>query len=158
MPKEQRTYHGFVKAREIEHDADLYKVYQQAAGEIRERGGKAVRVRMDFELKAAVQRQKNAANDLPEDQQAERLSSFAEQHSLAIRGTTIRVPDVQIEYETREGELQRANLELVSENYRGEGIRSKADSGFRIYARGNDVTRVRRALEDTRTVERIVSL
>jgi hypothetical protein len=158
IPKEQKTYHGFVKPREFNHDADLYAVYQQAAGEIRDRGGVPGRVRLDFEMKAAVQREREAIKNLSEQEQGEHLKNFAEENGLTVRGETIHVPDVQLEYVTCEGELDRANLELVSENYRSDAIRGKAESGFRLYARGNDATRVRRALEDTRTVKRILSV
>jgi DNA-binding PadR family transcriptional regulator len=158
LPKDQAIYHGYVKTREINHDADLYKVYQQAAEEIRKQGGKPVKVRLDFELKAAVQREKNAVKGLSEEERAKRLETFAKEHTLTISGTTIHVPDVQLEYETRDGEMERTNLELISENYRTEGIRSKAEFGFTIYARSGDTTRVRRALEDTHTVEQILSI
>src|SRR5258708_27636601 len=33
LPEEQRLYQGFVKPKELDHDADLYKVYQKAAEE-----------------------------------------------------------------------------------------------------------------------------
>jgi len=158
LRKDQAIYHGYVKAREINHDADLYKVYQKAAAEIRRQGSRPVRVRLDFELKAAIQRERNVLRNRPEKEQKDHLEAFAKEHGLTIKGTVIRVPDVQVEYETREGELERTNLELVSENYRTAGIRSKAESGFTIYARSGDTTRVRRALQDTRTVERILSL
>ena len=158
LPKDQRIYHGFVKAREINHDADLYKIYQEAVGEVRDKGGKPLKVRLDFELKAAVQREKQAIESLPDAEKRERLASFAREQGVAISGTTIHVPDIQMEYETRDDELERANLELVSENYRSEGIRDKAASGFTIYARGGDAARVRRALQDTHAVERILSI
>jgi hypothetical protein len=158
LPKDQALYRGFVKPREIEHDADLYKVYQQAVEKIRNEGGKPLKVRLDFEMKGAVQREKNAIKRLPEEDQRKRLEAFARERTLAISGTRIHVPDVQLEYETRDGELQRANLELVSENYRNEGIRGKAESGFAIYGRGQDTARIRRALQDTHTVERILSI
>ena len=158
LRKDQKVYNGYVKAREINHDADLYKVYQEAAEEIRKRGGKPVRVRLDFELKAAIQQERNALKDRTESERRQRLEEFAKEQGLTISETVIRVPDVQVEYETREGELERTNLELISENYRTEGIRGKAESGFTIYARGGDATRVRRALHDTHTVERILSI
>jgi DNA-binding PadR family transcriptional regulator len=158
LPKEQATYHSYVKAREINHDADLYKVYQEAAEEIRKQGGKPVRVRLDFEMKAAVQRERNTAKALPEKERAKRLETFAKEQGLTIRETVVHVPDVQVEYETRDGELERTNLELISENYRTEGIRSKAESGFTMYARSGDTTRVGRALQDTHTIERILSI
>jgi hypothetical protein len=34
LAKEQRIYHGIVKPRELDHDADLYKVYQKAVEKI----------------------------------------------------------------------------------------------------------------------------
>jgi len=50
----------------------------------------------------------------------------AEEHGLTIDETTIHLPDIQVEYETREGGVERQNLELLSRNYREEGIRGKA--------------------------------
>ncbi len=158
LPREQQLYHGFVKPREIHHDADLYKVYQEAASEIEEAGGRLLKIRLDFELKAAVQREKDALKRVPPEERLKRLQSFASAQGLSIQGSRVTVPDIQVEYETRDHELARANLELVSENYRGEAIRGKAESGFSLYARGNDVSRVRRALQDTHTVERILSI
>ena len=158
LRKDQAIYHGYVKPREINHDADLYKVYQEAVGNIRDRGGKPVRVRLDFELKAAVQREKNAARKLDDGARRLRLEAFAKEQGLTIQQDVIHVPDVQVEYETREGHLERTNLELISENYRSEGIRGKAEAGFTLYSRSGDAARIRRALPDTRTMERILSL
>ena len=66
VPRDQRLYHGFVKPREIDHDADLYKVYQKEAADIERQGGKPIKVRLDFELKGAVNRDREAAGKLPE--------------------------------------------------------------------------------------------
>jgi hypothetical protein len=158
LPVDQRMYHGFVKSREINHDADLYKVYQQAAQEVREKGGKPLKIRLDFELKAMVQREKLASKELSKDEQRERLERLAKEQGLTVSGATVHVPDIQMEYETREQQLERANLELISEHYRRDDIRGKAESGFTLYARGGDTARVRRALQDTHTVERILSI
>ena len=158
LPREQKIYHGFVKAREINHDADLYRVYQQAARKVRADGGRPLRVRLDFELKALVQREKQVVKSLPEAQQRARLAMLAERHGLVLSSTRLHVPDVQLEYETRDQELARENLELVSENYRNASIRGKAASGFTLYARGNDASRVRRALPDSHSVTRILSI
>src|SRR5205814_7615138 len=79
-PREgQKIYHGFVKPRELDHDADLYKVYQKAVERIQDQGGgKPVRVRLDFELKEAINREKQAARTLPEKERAMRLRAVAE--------------------------------------------------------------------------------
>ncbi|MGH9826675.1 MAG: hypothetical protein ACREDR_25895, partial [Blastocatellia bacterium] len=82
LPVGQRIYHGFVKPREIEHDADLYKVYQKAIEEIREKGGKPLRVRLDFELKESINRVKESARRLPKDEQVRRLKAVAEEQGL----------------------------------------------------------------------------
>ena len=154
----QRVYHGFVKPKEIDHDADLYKVYQKAVEEIQEKGGKPLTVRLDFELKEQVNRVKEAAGKLSEKERAMLLRTVAEENGLAIKGTTIHLPDIQLEYETRDGKIERENLELLSQNYREDGIRGKVAAGFKIYARNGEANRIRRALQDTGLVREVLSV
>jgi hypothetical protein len=84
------------------------------------------------------------------------LETVAEEDGLAVRGKKIHIPDLQVEYETAEREVRRENLELVSGNYREDGIRGKAASGFTIYARRGDTNRIRRALEDSGMVGEVL--
>jgi hypothetical protein len=158
LAKEQRIYHGIVKPRELDHDADLYKVYQKAVEKIQEKGGKPVRVRLDFEIKESINHEKEAAGRLPEEMRRRWLRAVAEEHGLTIDGTTIHLPDIQVEYETADGGIERENLELLSRNYREEGIRGKAAAGFKIYARSKDTNRIRRALRDTGLVREVLSV
>lgn len=158
LRENQRIYHGFVKPRELDHDADLYKVYQKAVEEIREKGGKPTRVRLDFELKESINRAKEGAGRISEEDRKRFLRAVAEEHGLMIDNETIHLPDIQLEYETRDGGVERENLELLSRNYREEGIRGKAAAGFKIYARTGDTNRVRRALHDTGMVREVLSL
>ncbi len=158
LPEEQRLYHGFVKPKELDHDADLYKVYQKAAEEIREKGGKPTRVRLDFELKESINRAKEAAGHMSEDERRRLLATVAQEQGLRLDDGTIHLPDIQVEYETREGGIERQNLELLSRNYREEGIRGKAAAGFKIYARSGDSNRIRRALHDTGMVREVLSV
>jgi DNA-binding PadR family transcriptional regulator len=158
IPEEQRLYHGFVKPKELDHDADLYKVYQKAAEEIREKGGKPTRVRLDFELKESINRAKEAAGHMSEDERRRLLATVAQEQGLTLDDGTIHLPDIQVEYETRDGSVERQNLELLSRNYREEGIRGKAAAGFKIYARSGDSNRIRRALHDTGMVREVLSV
>jgi hypothetical protein len=158
LSKEQRIYHGIVKPRELDHDADLYKVYQKAVQKIQEKGGKPLRVRLDSELKESINREKEAAGHLPEGMRRRWLQAVAEEHGLTMDGTTIHLPDIQVEYETAEGRVERENLELLSRNYREDGIRGKATAGFKIYARTQDANRIRRALNDTGLVREVLSV
>jgi len=155
---DQRLYHGFVKPREVDHDADLYKVYQKEVEEIQRQGGQITKVRLDFELKGAVNRDREAAGNLSAGQKQAWLRVVARQHGLSIKGGTIQLPDIQVEYKTAEGTLAHANIELVSENYRGDALRSKTGAGFRVYVRAGDANRVKRALQDTGAVEEILSI
>jgi hypothetical protein len=158
LPEDQRLYHGFVKPKELDHDADLYKVYQKAAQEIREKGGKPTHVRLDFELKESLNRVREAARRLPDEERRRLLRAAAEEHGLTINDTTIHLPDLQVEYETPDGTVERQNLELLSRNYREEGIRGKAAAGFKIYARTGDTSRIRRALRDTGVLREVLSV
>ncbi len=158
LREDQRTYHGFVKPKELDHDADLYKVYQKAAEEIREKGGKPMRVRLDFELKESINRAKEAAGHMSEDERRRLLATVAQEQGLTLDDGTIHLPDIQVEYETRDGDVERQNLELLSRNYREEGIRGKAAAGFKIYARTGDTNRIRRALHDTGMVREVLSV
>lgn len=51
LPEDQATYSGLVKPKEVDHDADLYRMYRKAAEEIERKGGKVLQVQLDYELK-----------------------------------------------------------------------------------------------------------
>ena len=55
VPEGQSTYHGFVKPKEANHDADLYRLYQKEAGKILDKSGRNLRVVLDYELKRQYQ-------------------------------------------------------------------------------------------------------
>jgi hypothetical protein len=158
LPEGQRIYHGFVKPKDLDHDADLYKVYQKAVTEIQEKGAKPLRVRLDFELMESINRVIQASGGLSHEERAIRLRAIAEENGLTLTGATIHLPDIQVEYETRDGNVERENLELISKNYGVDGIRSKAAAGFKMYARSGETNRVRRALRDTGLVQEVLSL
>lgn len=158
LPKEQRLYHGFVKPKELDHDADLYKVYQRAVEEIGARGGKPGQVRLDFELKESINRARESASRMPAAERNAFLQRAAEAQGLSVQGGRVHLPDMQLEYETLDGRLERENLELLSQNYREQGIRGKATAGFKIYARPSDSARIRRALQDTGIVHQVLAL
>jgi len=158
LPKEQRLYHGFVKPKELDHDADLYKVYQRAVEEIRSRGGRPKRIRLDFELKESINRARETASRLPAAERSQRVREAADGQGLKVHDGRVHLPDMQVEYETRDGRLERENLELLSQNYREQGIRGKAAAGFKIYARSTDTARIRRALQDTGMVREVLAV
>ena len=70
----------------------------------------------------------------------------------------IPLPDLPIEYETREGEMARADLELATEHYRGRNLAEKARAGFPIYAHAQDAAALRRVLDQRELTAEILSL
>ena len=156
VPKNRPIYHGFVKPKEARHDASLYRVYQKVARKIERDGGKNLRVALDFELKKNVYRE--LAN-LPDDKDhSERKSDIAQAHGLRIVNGRITVPDLQLEYETREGDMARVNIELATKHYRPRQMEAKARAGFSLCASSQDVDRLRRVLNDRELTVEILSI
>ena len=56
IPDERAIYSGVVKLKEAEHDSDLYRLYQKVADEIESKGGKILRVQLDYDLKEQLYR------------------------------------------------------------------------------------------------------
>ena len=135
FPKDKSTYYGFVKPKETHHDADLYRLYQKEANRIPDQGGKNLRVILDFELK------KNLYRDFATFG-AESRQEIAARHGLQVVGEKIPVPDLRIEYETREGEMARVDLELATEHYRPSQFAEKVRAGFSLYAPRSEADRL----------------
>jgi DNA-binding MarR family transcriptional regulator len=131
----QAVYAGFVKPREIHHDASLYRMYQIEAARIEQEGGRVRRVVLDYELKKRVNSPlAKARQDLPPFEYAERQQEIAKQNDLSVVDGHVVLPDMRLEYETPSGEERHIDLELATRNYRAAHIRSKASAGFRVYA------------------------
>ena len=158
VPRDQALYHGFVKPREARHDAEVYRLYQKVANDIEREGGTKLRVVLDFELKKNLYRDLAKLKDLPPEQQAEEKERIAQEHGLKVVDGKIPLPDLRIEYETRDHEQARVDLELATQDYRERGLAEKSKAGFSIYAPGNEADRLRAALKDPELTREILSL
>lgn len=130
----QALYDGLVKPREIVHDAALYRMFQKEAARIEQDGGKVRRVVLDYELKKRAYRPLAQAHHLPPLEYAERQQAIAQENDLPVVDGHIILPDLRVEYETRDGEERHVDLELATRNYRAAHIQAKAAAGFRVYA------------------------
>lgn len=151
VSQDQTTYHGFGKAGEANHDADLYRLYQQEASRIERAGGHDLRVVLDYELKSKVNRDIAALG-------AAAKREIAERHGLRVVRQKIPIPDLRIEYETPDGEIARVDLELVTEHYRGSDIVDKARAGFLLYTPRGEADHLRRVLDQHEMTADIFSL
>ena len=156
VPPNQATYYGFTKPREAHHDADLCCLYHKAVEDIERRGGKNPRVVLDFELKKRVFH--DLAKFGPEKHSAESKREIAEKHGLQLVRGKIPLPDLRIEYEGRDGDMARVDLELATEHYRGSNLAEKVRAGFSLYARAQDAPGLRRVLDQKELTAEILSL
>jgi hypothetical protein len=88
---------------------------------------------------------------------SEQKHLVAERHGLRVVRRKIPVPDILIEYEARDGERARVDLELATSHYRGRNLAEKVRAGFSIYAGAEDALKPRRVV-DQRELTEILSL
>jgi len=155
-PPAQILYHGFTKPREAHHDADLYRLYQKAAEKIERSGGKNLRVILDYELKKRVYH--DLAKLVKEQASSSDKRAIAERHGLKMVRGKIPMPDVRIEYETRDGEKARIDLELATGHYRGRNLAEKVRAGFSLYAHADETSKLRRDLDQRELTAEILPL
>jgi hypothetical protein len=151
VPHDQVTYSGFVRPREANHDADLYQLYQKEAARIEQKGGRIGRIVLDFEITRKVNRDLARLG-------SEARPEIAARHGLQVVRNKIPIPDMQVEYETRDGDGARVNLELVTEHYRGRHMAEKARAGFSLYTPRGEGDKLRRALDQQELAAEIFSL
>jgi hypothetical protein len=149
--RHQVIYYGFVKARDANHDAHLYRVYQKEAARIAGQGGRNLRVILDSELQRRLRREVAELGAAARPQ-------IAARHGLRVVRNKIPVPDLRIEYETPSGGSARVNLELVTENYRGRHLADKVHAGFHLYTPHGEADHLRRVLDQYELTAEILSL
>ena len=156
IPDGQPIYHGLRKPREVKHDTDLYRLYQKEAERIERSGGRPVGVLLDYELKRTLNR--DLALLGPEKDDANAKQRIAEKHGLQLVHGKIPVPDLRLKYETPELELRHVDLELATRDYRPRAMAEKAAAGFSFYGRSEEVSRLRRVLDEREITARILTL
>ena len=159
LRRDQAIYHGLKKPKEAIHDAQLYRLYHKVADEIEGRGGRVLRVKLDYEIKrelyARLARLSDDKGHAPEEVKEE----VAKRYHLKVVSGEVPIPDLRVEYvRENDGEIQRRDLELATDHYRPRGLAQKARAGFQIYARRGDTDRLRRIRDDRELSAAILSL
>src|SRR5205807_10327354 len=129
----QVIYSGIVKKRELRHDAAVYDVYQKEAEKISQSGGTPRRVVLDFELKKNINRQLAKIQNLSPAERERQRKEIAETHELKVVNGKIKNPDVRVEYESRDQEQCKVDLECVTGHYKAGQIAVKRAAGFKLY-------------------------
>jgi hypothetical protein len=129
----QAIYSGIVKKRELRHDAAIYELYHKEALHIAKSGGTPNRVVLDFELKKSINRQVSQIQNLSPAEYERRRQEIADSHGLKIVEGKIQIPDLRVEYESREQEQSKVDLECVTGHYKARQIAAKTAAGFKLY-------------------------
>lgn len=131
-PRQQ--YHaGLVKPRELAHDAQLHRLFQAEGARIEAGGGRIERVVLDYELKRDYQTFLNRRDRPAEATTETDMRAFAAAHGLSVVDGHLELPDLRIEYETRDGRHESRDVELVTEHYSRAQLAGKAQAGFSRY-------------------------
>ncbi len=173
LPKDQKFYAGLVKPREVEHDSQIYRAYRKEAERIEGNGGTNLRVRLDYEIKADVQkaiyRERKAD---PARGMAEIKEQVARQFNLPFVDGGIQIPDARIEYDLprdpghdpsvdqdQGSRTGHEDIEVLTAAYHRGHLRSKAQAGFRNYASASDrATLTAKVEDDSHLMENILEL
>ncbi len=136
----QAFYAGVRKPRELEHDAQVYRGYVEAADRLTDRGDRVRRVVLDYELKREYQRFLQERNrgrpdsDGRPDRDAAEIAQWAVEHNLPYFDEQVHFPDVRIEYEDTDGRSREEDVEVTTVHYRGAHAAAAARSGFSRYS------------------------
>lgn len=156
--QDQAIYSGLVKPKEVEHDSDLYRLYHKTAREIECKGGKVLRVQLDYELKENLYYKLGEAQAKGERETQRLKETFAHQMHLPIVHGKVSLPDLRIEYANQDMEIARVDLELATGHYHACHLAEKARAGFQIYARSEEAAGLRRIRDDHEIMTSILSL
>ena len=169
LPKDQKVYADLVKPREAEHDSQIYRAYQKEAERIERSDGTNLRVRLDFEIKADVQKAIYAERKAdPKRDMAAIKQQVAQRFELPFVDGKIQIPDARIDYDlphdpehdqdqgSRSG---HQDIEVLTAAYHAGHLRSKAQAGFRNYASSADRASLSAKIEDdSHLMENILDL
>jgi hypothetical protein len=167
LPKDQKVYAGLVKPREVEHDSQIYRAYRKETERIERSGGTNLRVRLDFEIKADVQKAIYAERKAdPKHDMGEIKQQVAERFELPFVDGRIQIPDARIDYDLpRENDQDQGSLaghqdiEVLTAAYHAGHLRSKAQAGFHNYASPADRSSLTARIEgDSHLMENILDL
>ena len=138
----QRFSAGPSNARQLTHDAHLYRAYMGSADRLHAQGARVQRVVLEDDLKREYQAFLQEGNrDQPESdgrptRSLEETHEWARTHNLPVLEDAVQFHDRRLEYEWPDGRAEIENIEVLTPHYRGAYAAAKAGSGFTWYWRG----------------------
>jgi hypothetical protein len=137
----QAFHAGIARPRELSHDAQLYRAYEEAAERIERDGGRVRRVVLEVDLKReyqrflqAPERRRRHDEDRDRDRLAGEVAAWAQARELPVIDDHVQFPDVRLEYDDRDGRRAIEDVEVMTPHYRGAHAAGKARAGFSQYS------------------------
>ena len=152
LDKNQKTWAGLVKSRELSHDTAIYRAARIEQEKLTQQGAVLMRVRIDAEMKKEIARATETARARAGKEAADAARfQAAEDMGLPVKDGEVLYPDAQLEYMDIEGRTGRVNVEIATASYRGKSIAAKAAAGFQMHGNGAQAERaISRASNGTR--------
>lgn len=138
-PLPQEYYGGWVKPREVWHDASLYRMCREVESELKEEGASILRVMLDDQLKGEAFHALHEERER-HDESRDAHDAVGELLDLHVDGDHFVFPDVRLEIEERDGTVRNVDLERVTEHYHRGHISAKSRAGFRMFGGGSSRT------------------
>ena len=143
---DRRVWQGFVKPREIEHDAGVSELVLETVDRVRALGGTVRSVRLEAELKGEVARWVSAAERKGLDAAVARRRCAAAAGVPVDEGGTCHFPDALVEVTDAGGSESTLALELVTGSYSRRQVERKMRMGMVLASRGRRLTALVRSI------------
>ena len=131
----QRYWMGLADVRQLQHDHHVFEAVMQDTEDVRNRGGRIRRVRLESELRgllAAAGETARLTEGRPGAERARRLEAV--RVGLRVFAEGVPLPDALVEIEDADGTRSVRAIEVVTGNYTKAQVRQKQQAGFRLYA------------------------
>ncbi len=132
---DRRVWEGFVRPRELEHDAGVSELVIETAARVTSLGGAVESVRLEAELKAQVARAERRGSGKAEAR-AVRARAAARLGVPVDADGTCHFPDALLEVRDAEGVLSVLALELVTGSYSRRQVLRKMEMGMVLASHG----------------------
>jgi hypothetical protein len=136
--RDQAFHAGLGRARELKHDAQLFRAYLEVERRLRDDGARIERVVLERDLRSEYQAFLQAHNrDRPDsdgrpDRDPREIEDWAREHDLPYFDGHVHLPDFRIEYEL-EGRDRHEDVEVMTDHYRGAHAASRGLAGFTCF-------------------------
>jgi hypothetical protein len=139
--RDQEFHSGPGRARELQHDAQLFRAYLEVEKRLRDEGAEIERVVLERDLRREYQEFLQEHNrDRPDSdgrpgRDAREIEEWAREHELPYFDDRVHFPDFRIEYEQDDRE-RHEDVEVVTAHYRGAHAASRTRAGFTCFRVG----------------------